>query len=216
MADLTQVRQKVQQARQHVANGEWHKARTLLKGLEHPKAQALLAEVDAHIAQQKPQTGKFPLLALLGFLGVCVLAVMGGMAFLAGRADPAPVVLPTLEPTADCTPDTVRAWWGAQNIALDGFVADASSASRLMPGERLTGRLQALQAFRASFPPLPSCASTDVQGAIADLLKAMDDTIGAVERWSNGSADGTQTSIDLQNAETALRQARTRARIAAG
>jgi hypothetical protein len=40
----------------------------------------------------------------------------------------------------------------------------------------------------------------------------MDDTISALERWSNGTADGTQTTIDLQNAETALREARTQAR----
>ena len=70
MADVSLIRQKVQQARQHLAKGELHKARTLLKGLEHPKAHALLAEVEAQLEQQKPQQTQFPLIPFLGFLGI--------------------------------------------------------------------------------------------------------------------------------------------------
>jgi hypothetical protein len=213
MTDVNLIRQKVQQARQHMAKEEWFKARALLKGLEHPKAQALLAEVEEQIAQQKPAGGNFPLIPLIGFLGIfLLLALGGGFMFMANRDTPTPEPLPTIAPTSDCNSETVRTWWAVQDLALDTFVSDASAASRTMPGERLTERLASLRQFRADFPSLPECASSEMREAITDLLQAMDDTISALERWSNGTADGTQTTIDLQNAETALREARTQAR----
>lgn len=213
MADVSLIRQKVQQARQHLTKGELHKARTLLKGLEHPKAQALLAEVEAQLAQQKPKQTQFPLTPFLGFLGIfLILVIGGGFTLMANRDTPTPDPLPSLIPTSDCTPETVQTWWAVQDLALDGFVADASSASRTMPGERLTERIAALRQMRNDFPALPDCASSEMQTAITDLLEAMDTTIAALERWSNGTADGTQTSIDLQNAEIELREARTQAR----
>ena len=213
MADISLIRQKVQQARQHLAKGELHKARALLKGLEHPKAQALLADVEAQIAQQKPKQSQFPLIRVLGFLGIfLILVIGGGFTLMANRDTPTPEPLPSPIATSDCTSDTVQTWWAVQDLALDTFVADASSASRTMPGERLTERIAALRQMRNDFPALPDCASNEMQTAIADLLEAMDTTIAALERWSNGTADGTQTSIDLQNAEQTLREARTQAR----
>ena len=213
MANVSLTRQKVQQARQHLAKGELHKARTLLKGLEHPKAQTLLVDVEAQIAQQIPKQAKSPLMPVLGFLVIFLILVIGGaFTLMANRDTPTPEPLPSLIPTSDCTPETVQSWWAVQDLALDTFVADASSASRTMPGERLTERIAALRQMRNDFPPLPECATTEVQMAISDLLQAMADTIAALEHWSNGTADGTQTSIDLQNVEAALRQARTQVR----
>jgi hypothetical protein len=215
MADISLIRQKVQQARQHLTKGELHKARALLKGLEHPKAQALLAEVEAQLVLQKPKQAQFPLIPVFGFLGMFfILLIGGGFALMANRTEPTPEAVPTTIPTSDCTPETVQSWWAVQDLALDTFVADASSASRTMPGERLTERIAALSQMRNDFPTLPECASHEMQTAIADLLEAMDATIAALERWSNGTADGTQTSIDLQNAEAELREARTQARAA--
>lgn len=209
MADVTQIRQKVQQARGHIAKGELAKARAILKGIDHPKAQALLAEVEAQLAQ-KPQAS-FPIIPFLGFLGVfLLLAIGGGVVLMGGQPTPTPEPLPTLMPTADCTSETVRGWWGVQNVALDTFVADASAASRTMPGERLTERISALRQFRADFPALPECASSEMQTAIADLLQAMDDTIAALEAWANG-ADAVQTANTLTLTERALRDARGRA-----
>lgn len=66
-----------------------------------------------------------------------------------------------------------------------------------------------------SSPTFPECASSDMQAAVTDLLEAMNATIAALEHWSNGTADGTQTSLDLQNAEESLQQARPRVRSAA-
>ena len=213
MADISIIRQNVQQARQHIAKGELHKARTLLKGLEHPKAQVLLAEVEAQLALQKPKQAQFPLIPVLGFWGIFfILLIGGGFALMANRDTPTPEPLPSLIPTSDCTPETVQTWWVVQDLALDTFVADASSASRTMPGERLTERIAALRQMRNDFPALPECASSEMQTAIVDLLEAMDATIAALERWSNGTADGTQTSIELQNAEVAIQEARTHAR----
>jgi hypothetical protein len=213
MADISLIRQKVQQARQHIGKGELHKARALLKGLEHPKAQALLAGVEIQIAQRKPTQAKFPLIPVLGFLAVFFLLLIGGgFALMANRDIPTPEPLPSLIPTSDCTPETVQAWWAIQDLVLDTFVADASSASRTMPGERLTERIAALRQMRNDFPAVPECASSEMQTAIADLLEAMDATIATLERWSNGTADGTQTSIDLQNAEAELWEARTQLR----
>jgi hypothetical protein len=213
MADISLIRQKVQQARQHLAKGELHKARALLKGLEHPKAQALLAEIEAQLALQKSKQAQFPFIPVLGFLGVFfILLIGGGFALMANRDVPTPEAIPTAIPTSDCTSETVQSWWAVQDLALDTFVADASSASRTMPGERLTERIEALRQIRNDFPALPECANSEMQTAIADLLGAMDITIAALERWSNGTADGTQTSIDLQNAETGLRESRTQMR----
>jgi hypothetical protein len=213
MADISLIRQKVQQARQHLAKGELHKARALLKGLEHPKAQALLAEVEAQLALQKPKQAQFPLIPVLGFLGIFFIFLIGGaFTLVANRTEPTPEPIPTAIPTSDCTPETVQTWWTIQDLVLDTFVADASSASRTMPGERLTERITALRQIRNDFPALPACASNEMRTAISDLLEAMDATIAALERWSNGTADGTQTSIDLQNAEQELREARTQAR----
>jgi hypothetical protein len=213
MADISLIRQKVQQARQHLAKGELHKARALLKGLEHPKAQALLADVEAQLALQKPKQAQFPFVPVLGFLGIFfVLLIGGGFALMANRTVPTPEAVPTAIPTSDCTSETVQTWWAVQDLVLDTFVADASSASRTMPGERLTERIASLHQMRNDFPAVPECASSEMRTAIADLLEAMDATIAALERWSNGTADGTQTSIDLQNAEAELWEARTQLR----
>ena len=213
MADISLIRQKVQLARQHLAKGDLHKARALLKGLEHPKAQALLAEVEAQLALHKPKQAQFPLIPVLSFLVIfLILVIGGGFTLMANRDAPTPEPLPSLIPTSDCTPETVQNWWAVQDLALDTFVADASSASRTMPGERLTERIAALRQLQNDFPALPDCASSEMQTAIADLLEAMDATIVALERWSSGTTNGTQTSIDLQNAEAELREARTQAR----
>jgi hypothetical protein len=213
MADVSLIRQKVQQARQHLVKGELYKARALLKGLEHPKAQALLADVETQIAQQKSTQTKFPLIPILGFLVIfSLLLIGGGFTLIANQDEPTPEPIPTVMPTSDCTAETVQSWWAIQDLALDTFVTDASSASRTMPGERLTERIGALRQTRNDFPALPECANSEIQTTISDLLRAIDDTIAALERWSNGTADGTQTSIDLQNAEQELREARTRMR----
>src|SRR5690606_37807689 len=121
------IRQKVQQARQYLAEGELHKARTLLKGLKHPKAQALLAEVEAQLALQKPKQAQFPLIPVLGVLGIfLILVIGGGFTLMANRDATTPEPLPSPIPTSDCTSETVQTWWAVQDLALDGFVADAS------------------------------------------------------------------------------------------
>src|SRR5688572_12396183 len=103
MADISLIRQKVQQARHHLAKGELHKARSLLKGLEHPKAQALLAEVEAQLAVQKPKQAQFPLIPVLGFLGIfLILLIGGGFTLMTNRDVPTPEPLPSLIPTSDC------------------------------------------------------------------------------------------------------------------
>ena len=47
--------------------------------------------------------------------------------------------------------------------------------------------------------------------AINDLLRAMDDTIIAIEGWSDGTMDGLAVTTALQEAESALREARVQA-----
>jgi hypothetical protein len=152
---------------------------------------------------------------LIVFFSLIIVLSVGGFLLVSrsGREVPTPI-LPTLAvlPTSDCTPETVRTWWGIQNIALDMFTQDASSASRTMPGERLNERLASLRQFRADFPDPPECASSEFRMAINDLLRAMDDTIIALEDWSDGTMDGLAVTTALQEAESALRAARTQAR----
>jgi hypothetical protein len=207
---MTDIRQQIKKARTHIAAEEWAKARAALKDVDHPKAKELLADVEAHLAEDV--SGSFPMVPLLVFFSLIVTLSAGGFLLVSrsNRAVPTPV-LPTLAviPTSDCTPETVRTWWGMQNIALDTFTQDASSASRTMPGERLDERLASLRHFRADFPDPPECASTEFRMAINDLLRAMDDTIIALEGWSDGTMDGLAVTTALQEAESVLRTART-------
>ena len=207
---MTDIRQQIKKAQTHIAAEEWAKARAALKEVDHPKAKELLAEVEVHLAEES--SGGFPIVPLIVFFNLVVVLSVGGFLLVSrsGREVPTPV-LPTLAviPTSDCTPETVRTWWGVQNVALDTFTQDASSASRTMPGERLNERLASLRQFRADFPAPPECASSEFRMAINDLLRAMDDTITALEGWSDGTMDGLAVTTALQEAESALRAART-------
>ena len=207
---MSDIRQQIKKARAHIAAGEWTKARAALKDVDHPKAKELLAEVEAHLA--KETSGGFPMVPLLLFFSLVVMLSVGGFLLVSrsNRVVTTPV-LPTLAvaPTSDCTSETVRTWWGVQNVALDRFTQDASSASRTMPGERLDERLASLRQFRADFPDPPECASSEFRMAVNDLLRAMDDTIAALEGWSDGTMDGLAVTTALQEAESELRGART-------
>ena len=210
---MTDIRQQIKKAQTHIAAEEWAKARALLKNVDHPKAKELLAEVEVHLAEES--SGGFPIVPLIVFFSLVVVLSVAGFLLLSGRGEASAVpVLPTLAviPTSDCTPETVRTWWGVQNVALDTFTGDASSASRTMPGERLDERLASLRQFRADFPDTPECASSDFRLAVIDLTRAMDNTITALEGWSDGTVDGLAVTTALQEAESALRVARTQLR----
>ena len=210
---MTDIRQQIKKAQTHIAAEEWAKARAALKDVDHPKAKELLTEVEVHLAEEA--SGGFPTVPLIVFFSLVVVLSVGGFLLVSrsGREVPTPI-LPTLAviPTSDCTPETVRTWWGVQNVALDTFTQDASSASRTMPGERLNDRLASLRQFRADFPDPPECASSEFRMAVNDLLRAMDDTIAALEGWSNGTMDGLAVTTALQEAESALREARSQIR----
>ena len=207
---MTDIRQQIKKAQAHIAAEEWAKARATLKNVDHPKAEELLAEVEVHLVEEA--SGGFPTVPLIVFFSLVMVLSVGGFLMVShsGRDVPTPV-LPTLAviPTSDCNPETVRTWWGVQNVALDTFTQDASSASRTMPGERLNERLTSLRQFRSDFPNPPECASSEFRMAINDLLRAMDDTITALEGWSDGTMDGLAVTTALQQAESALRTART-------
>ena len=209
MTEPGEVRQKVQQARQLLVEGKVVKARALLKGIDHPKAQALVAQIEAQNPQTKHNTG-FPMMPLFGLLLVVVAVVTAGIVIMKASNSPADehVVVPTLIPTPDCTQDMVQAWWMEQNQMLDTFMANASAASRTMPGERLTTQLQTLRQMRDDVPDLPVCTSMEMQGAVTELLSAMDAVIDILERWSNGEIDGTQLTNEFYEAERRLREVR--------
>lgn len=206
---MTAIRQQIKKAQTHIAAEEWARARAALKDIDHPKAKELLAEIEVYLAEEA--SGSFPMVPLIVFFSLVIVLSVGRFLRVSrsGREVPTPV-LPTLAviPTSDCTPETVRTWWGVQNVALDTFTQDASSASRTMPGERLNERLASLRQFRADFPAPPECASSEFRMAINDVLRAMDDTITALDGWSNGTMDGLTVTIALQEAEVRLREAR--------
>ena len=208
---MTDIRQQIKKAQTHIAAEEWAKARAALKDVDHPKARAMLEQVEARLAAQ---SGGFPVGRVLALVGMVLVLGIGGFLLMSGRGESAAVpVLPTLAviPTSDCTPETVRTWWGVQNVALDTFTQDASSASRTMPGERLNERMASLRQFRADFPDPPECASSEFRMAVNDLLRTIDDTIIALEGWSDGTMDGLAVTTTLQEAESALRVARGKA-----
>jgi hypothetical protein len=214
MSDVNLIRKRVQQARELAQQGKYAQAKTLLKGVDHPKVLALVAQLDARIAVQPPTIRKFPLLSLIGVFGVVLVFVVGGILLAAAsRSIEKDDVLPTLIPTVDCTSETIRTWWKAREIELTQFAADASSASRTMPGERLTMQISNLRQFRDNFPTRLPCAGSELQTAVSEVLKTMDTTILAAQRWNDGVTDGTQATIEFYDAETKLRQATTRVRV---
>ena len=206
------LREQIKQAQALIAAGDLKRARTLLQTIDHPKAQAMLAGVESQLAAQT--TAGFPLGRVLALVGMVLVLGVGGLLVMTGgsetAADP---VLPTLAvyPTSDCTQTMVATWWGVQNIALDTFAQDASSASRTMPGQRLNERVGALRQFRADFPGPPDCASIEVQAGVTDLTLAMDATISILEDWAAG--DPERVTMELPLAQDALRDARTRIRL---
>ena len=103
---MTDIRQQIKKAQAHIAAKEWAKARANLKDVDHPKAKALLAEVEVYLA--KEASGGFPMVPLIVFFSLIVVLSVGGFLLVShsGREVPTPV-LPTLAvlPTSDCTPD---------------------------------------------------------------------------------------------------------------
>jgi hypothetical protein len=206
------LREQIKQAQALIAAGDLKRARTLLQTIDHPKAQAMLAGVESQLAAQP--TGGFPLGRVLALVGMVLVLGVGGLLVMTnGSETTAAPVLPTLAvyPTSDCTQTMVATWWGVQNIALDTFAQDASSASRTMPGQRLNERVGALRQFRADFPGPPDCASIEVQAGVTDLTVAMDATISILEDWAAG--DPERVTMELPLAQDALRDARTRIRL---
>jgi hypothetical protein len=211
MSDVNLIRKKVHQARELAQQGKYAQAKTLLKGIDHPKVAALIAELDGHFAGQQPAR-KLPL-HVIGIGCAMLLTMIVGIGLVVtARATQPEVVLPTFLPTADCTSETIQTWWQAQETGLSQFAADASSASRTMPGERLTTQIDSLRQFRDNFPTLPACSSSDLQLAVADLLTALDATILAAQHWNDGITDGTQATQEFYTAEKALKQDQIRIR----
>jgi hypothetical protein len=205
VSDTSQTRQKIKQARQAYLNGEYAKARSLLKGVQHPKADALMAQID----EAAPPKQGLPILPIVGL--VLILGVIGlGSVILLVNATPSQDVapLPTLIPTSDCTQAMVDAWWMAQEIELSQFVTDASSASRTMPGERLDGHIERLQAIRDGMEAPPACISASQSAGYVAVLDAMGAMLDALNAWSTGRTDGTAFSLAFGQAEDLLRQAR--------
>jgi biopolymer transport protein ExbD len=205
VSDTTQTRQKIKQARQAYLSGDYAKARSLLKGVNHPKADALIAQID----EAAPPNRGIPILPLVGIVVVVILVLVGSLMLLANATpsqDDTP--LPTLIPTSDCTQSMVDAWWMAQEIELSQFVTDASSASRTMPGERLDGHIRALQAIRDGMEAPPVCISASQSAGYVAVLDAMYAMLEALNDWATGRTDGTAFSLTFGQAEDLLRQAR--------
>jgi len=87
------VRQRVQQARNYMAKGDHAKAKSVLKGVDHPKAQALLAQLEAE--SPTPKRANLPILPMIGVLILAILACGGGFFLLNNRPTPTPAPLPT-------------------------------------------------------------------------------------------------------------------------
>ncbi len=203
-ANLNQVRQKVQQARDLAKQGHYAQARARLKGIQHPKVAELISQLGDRIAAQPTaRGGQFSLLPVVGVIGVVILLVMAVGLLLSQRSgSTAETLIPTPTATlitAECTDTTLTAWWQGQiqnDRELNTFAVNADAAYSTLPGERLTTAIDNLRTTRASaMHDIPPCASADLQTAITDLLSAMDSAILALDRWNKGEA----TSGDLMN-----------------
>jgi hypothetical protein len=207
MAEISHVRQQVALARKYISEGQLAKAKNCLKGLEHPKAQALLVQIENH-AKHSPQTKvSLPMLLGIGLIGLVLLLFVLGFALFNHYQD-LNLTLPTLIPTPDCSIEIIKLWWDEQNLNLDTFLVNASAASRTMPGERLFETLSAIAFIRLEFDSIPGCANLELQQRFNELLLTMDELLAVLESWSNGELDGTSLSSEFYSAETAFRDAR--------
>ncbi len=215
--NLNQVRQNVQQARDLAKQGHYAQARALLKGINHPKVVEMIAQLDEHMAAQpRTRTAQFPLLPVVGLIGVVILVVMGGGLLLTQRSRetaellfPMPTVTLVME---ECTDATITAWWQVQiqnDLELNTFAVNADAASSTLPGERLTTAIDNLRTTRAlALQDIPPCASVDLQTALADLLSAMDDVILALDRWNKGEATSGNLMNEYYAANESVRNAK--------
>lgn len=144
-----------------------------------------------------------------------LLLCFGGMSlFLVGVGvwqmslpTPAVLPLPTVVPTSECTLESVYLWQTVQEARLADVEKTASSASRTMPGERLNGEIARLQSLRMSLDPIPPCADSTVQMRWKTTLNAFDYVISVLNLWQTAQLDGTQFTIQFQQAEQAWREA---------
>ena len=216
-ANLNQVRQKVQQARDLAKQGQYVQAKALLKGINHPKVAEMIAHLDERIAAQpKAKAAQFPLLPVMGLITVVIVLIMGGGLLLSQRSrETAETLLPTPTATlvtAECTDATITAWWQVQiqnDRELNTFAVNADAASSTLPGERLTTAIDNLRTTRAlALQDIPPCASVDLQAALADLLSAMDDVILALDRWNKGEATSGNLMNEYYAANESVRNAK--------
>jgi len=205
--DPNTVRQRVQQARDYVAKGDHARAKAALKGIDHPKAQALLVQIEAE--SPTPKRAKLPVLPIIGVLILAILACGGGFFLLNSRPSPTPAPLPTLIPTDACTPEEVAIWWQSQQMTtFSRFAELASAGSRTMPGERLTSILDELIALRASLPPPPSCTTSAQRERLALLDDLMRQAVETLTDWDHGIIDGTAMSNLMAEWEAEWRRMR--------
>lgn len=179
-------RQRIVQARKLIDTGQDAKARKLLSGIDHPKAQALREQLEP-----APANTRFPLLALFLFVMIFTGAMIAGFFLLRPQSEITP--LPTLYPTAEPTEICDNSLWQSQHNALvDGFLGTASAASRTMPSDRLDDRITELQTIYAQFDaPCDTALLADYQTQQATF----NDLLTLLEQWANGELDGTQFSM---------------------
>jgi len=217
-ANANQIRQKVQQARDLAKQGHYAQAKTLLKGIQHPKVAEMIAQLDERIASKPTARGnKFPFLPVTGLIAIVIVLVIGGGGLLLSQrsSSTAETLLPT--PTATlvteaCTDTTIVAWWQVQiknDRELNTFAVNADAAYSTLPSERLTTEIEKLRTVRAAaLLDIPPCASVDLQTALADLLSAMDDVILALDRWNKGEATSSELMNEYYAANESVRNAK--------
>jgi hypothetical protein len=215
MSEINVIRHKVQQARELAQQGKYAQAKALLKGLTHPKALELVSKLDERLAAQPQPARKFPLLPVLGFGGIVLVMLLGGL-FALNAAQSNLTLPPTLELiitlTSDCTDQTVRDWWQTQiqmGRDLNTFAANASAATMTLPGERLTEQIAKLHELQI-LEPLPACASAELQVAVTDLLAARDGWLTALEEFNSGTLSMNDAAFRFAEMDKDFRDAQLR------
>jgi hypothetical protein len=189
-------RQRILQAREAIQAGHGAKARKLLAGIDHPKAQALLDGLEP-----APTRTRFPLVALMIVVMLFAGGIIAGLLLL--RPQPEAIVLPTLYPTSEPTQVCDMSLWQSQyNALMDSFLGTASAASRTLPGERLNQRLAELQATRDSFT---APCDADYLADYDAHLQTFDELLNILTQWANGELDGTQFSMAFEQAFAQVR-----------
>ncbi len=168
----TMSKEKLLKARNLIDEGKYSQARRILKNIDDPKADRLMAEIN-NLAPLAPSgTGARDIIQVI-LLGLVFTALFTGIGYVIASgigipksaANPVVVntpsvnpigatrvaVQPTVPPTATEVPCEAQAWWDANRAPFESAVNIVLTANIQTPGSTINNAKNAFTAWRTTF-----------------------------------------------------------------